>query len=303
MRSCLFLLVSLALVVTVGAQDDAAPSSDDQTTIEKAAIAFVEAYNQQDVAGIASLFAEDAELIERDGTTFVGREEIGSAFAEVFELSPQGKISLSVESIRFVTPDVAVEEGVSVWYPDGETATTESTYRVAHVRRDGGWLMISARTIDDRLLSNYEHLRDLEWMVGEWIDESDEAVVETTVRWTDNRAFLVREFKVKIAGSEVLSGTQRIGWDHRNKQFRSWLFDSEGGFVEGVWTLVDGGYVIRSSGSLNDGTPVSGTTRVERENDDRFTWSMFNRLRGNEIMPDVDVTIVRKPPQPAIASN
>ena len=38
---------------------------------------------------------------------------------------------------------------------------------------------------------------------------------------------------MKTGGMPVLSGTQRIGWDPLNRQFKTWIFDSEGGHAEG----------------------------------------------------------------------
>ncbi|MGI9570350.1 MAG: SgcJ/EcaC family oxidoreductase, partial [Desulfobulbia bacterium] len=107
----------------------------DRALIQEAAVEFVTAYNNHDAKAAAALFAEDAELLEQQANRFVGRDEIEMAFVESFERDPKSKISLLVNSIRFVTPDVAVEEGEMTWYPDGETPTTESTYRVAHVKR------------------------------------------------------------------------------------------------------------------------------------------------------------------------
>jgi len=300
MRTLAFpLLVVLCVSPSPGQDAKPAATEKDRQQIEKAASSFVESFNKHDVKALTQLFTEDAEVVERGGERFVGRDEIGAAFAEAFQQSPKSKISLTVDSLRFVTPDVAVEEGIMTWFPDGETPTVESTYRVAHVKRDDQWLMAGSRTIDDSVLTSYEYLRDLEWMIGDWVDESREAAVVTSVRWSPNRAFLLREFTVTMGGDAMLQGTQRIGWNARKQQFHSWTFDSEGGFVEGLWTRVGDGYVIRSSGFLRDGTAVSGTTRVDRTGDDSYLWSMFNRLRGDEIMPDVDLTIVRKAPAAA----
>ena len=297
MRTLAFpLLVLLCVSPSRGQDAQSIATEKDRQQIEKAATSFVEAFNKHDVKAVTELFTDDAEFVERRGDRFVGREEIAAAFAEAFEESPKSKISLTVDSLRFVTPDVAVEEGMTTWFPDGETPTVDSVYRVAHVRHDGKWLMAGSRTIDDEVLTSYEYLRDLQWIIGDWVDESHQAAVVTSVRWSPNRAFLLRDFSVQMGGQTMLKGTQRIGWDARKQQFRSWTFDSEGGFVEGLWTRVGDGYVIRSDGFLRDGTAVSGTTRFDPITGDRFSWSMFNRLRGDEIMPDVDLTIVRKPP-------
>ena len=208
MRICTVLSAVLLLADLPCSFAQEASSPQDSSAIEQAAKQFVEMFNRHDAKAVAALFAEDAELVERSGERFVGRDEIEAAFSDSFAQNPKAKLSLAVDTLRFVTPDVAVEEGRTTWYPDGVTATVESTYRVAHVKRNGQWLMVGARTIDDDVLSNYEHLRDLDWMVGEWVDEGSDALVETTCRWAPNLAFLLREFTVKLRGQPVLTGTQ-----------------------------------------------------------------------------------------------
>ena len=276
-----------------------ADESADQNAIEESAKQYVDAFNRRDAVAISKLFGDDGELVESDGTRFSGREEIVAAYQEVFEQSPDAKLSLSVTSVRFVTADVAVEEGVTTFYPDGITATVESKYRAAHVQRDGQWMIAAVRAIENEILTPFEHLRELQWMVGDWLDESREYLVVNQVRWAPNRAFLLREFTIKRGGDDLLKGTQRIGWDAASKSFRSWTFDSEGGFVEGTWTRVGDGFVVRSAGVLQDGTNVSGTTRMDRLSDDRCRWFMFDRLRGAEIVPDAKIVMVRKPPAPS----
>ena len=76
----------------------------------------------------------------------------------------------------------------------------------------------------------------LEWLVGDWVDEGDHGVVHTTCRWSDDKSFLLREFTIKVPGQPISSGAQRIGWDAGREQFRSWVFDSDGGHSEGLWT-------------------------------------------------------------------
>ena len=43
-------------------------------------------------------------------------------------------------------------------------------------------------------------LEQLEWMVGQWIDQSEDATIETNVAWTKNKSFLTCHFKVAAAG-------------------------------------------------------------------------------------------------------
>ena len=104
---------------------------------------------------------------------------------------------------------------------------------MVYVKQDGRWLQAAVR---DELLGGptpHERLGELEWMIGEWVNESQAAVVHTTCRWSEDGNFLLREFTMKTQGEPVLSGTQRIGWDPVRQQIRSWVFDSEGGFGQG----------------------------------------------------------------------
>ena len=117
-----FGLVFVALTVccdSVTGQDAVVQANNDRESIELAAVQFVNAYNSQDASSLTALFSEDAEMVERDGTRFVGHEAIKEAFVATFQDNPGGKISVSVDSLRFVTPEVAVEEGrhrlVSRW--------------------------------------------------------------------------------------------------------------------------------------------------------------------------------------------
>ena len=141
--------------------------------------------------------------------------------------------------------------------------------------------------------------KELDWLVGEWVDESDEAVVHTTCQWSDNQAFLLRSFRLRVRGKDEMSGTQRIGWDPRLKQIRSWVFDSDGGFSEGLWTRDGERWVIKTAGVLKDGRSASATNILTRINRDHARWASVDRTLGGEVLADAEeIALVRTPPQP-----
>ncbi len=92
-----------------------------QTEYEKAILAvddaFVIAYNRGDSKALAALFAEDAEAVEADGERYQGRGPIERRFAETFAASPGVQISLAIDAIRLLNPDVAKEEGRTIIKP------------------------------------------------------------------------------------------------------------------------------------------------------------------------------------------
>ena len=98
--------------------------------------------------------------------------------------------------------------------------------------------------------SHYEQLKALEWMVGQWTSDADNAEVELDCNWTKNQNFLTRAFKISIDGDTSSSGMQIIGWDPAAKAIRSWTFDSNGTFAEATWEQNGGRWFIRNRGTL-----------------------------------------------------
>ena len=142
-----------------------------------------------------------------------------------------------------------------------------------------------------------EQLKQLQWLIGDWVDESPEALVMTSYRWTDNQCYILSEFKVQIAGRPVMTGTQRIGWDPLAKTIRSWVFDSEGGFGEGNWTRDGNRWIVKRTGVTRDGKIASATNIITRVSKHRMTWQSRDRIVGGEKTPDIEeIPITRKPP-------
>ena len=121
----------------------------------------------------------------------------------------------------------------------------------------------------------------------------------TSYRWTDNQCYILSEFKVQIGGRPVMTGSQRIGWDPLAKKIRSWVFDSEGGFGEGLWTREGNQWIVKMTGVTRDGKIASATNIITKVSKDRMTWQSRDRIVGGEKMPDIkEIPITRKPPLP-----
>jgi uncharacterized protein (TIGR02246 family) len=262
--------------------------------------AFVGAYSKGDAEGIAALFTEDAEAADETGAVIRGRDAIRGHFASVFAEKPGEKIELSADSITFLGPDLARESGRSrTISPKNETSEV-ARYDVLLVRSNSHWLHASVREIPETGLTPHDRLKELEWMVGEWVDESDEGVVRTSCRWSDDQNFLIREFRLHVGGRPALSGSQRIGWDPLTGQFKSWVFDADGGHSEGLWSRSgESQWTIRASGVLADGQAVSGTQVVTYVNNSQARWQSVDRSVGGKSVPDLpEIVLVRTPPKP-----
>ncbi|MFO0948836.1 MAG: SgcJ/EcaC family oxidoreductase [Planctomycetota bacterium] len=255
---------------------------------------YVDAFNRGDAAKLAEHWSEGAEYFSPLGEHLRGRDAIANSFRQVFAVSPGIRLEVPPPEIRFVTPDVAIEEGRARVIAPGQPAN-ETDYMAVHVKRDGKWKMDSVReTAAPSAGSNDVSLNDLQWLVGEWVDQDDNATVRTTCAWTENHSFLVRSFTILVGETVDLHGTQVIGFDPSTGKIRSWVFDSDGGFAEGTWARKGNRWIVRQSGTLPDGRKATSINIMTRIDDNRFTFQSVGREVGGEMLPNLDpVTIVR----------
>jgi hypothetical protein len=135
----------------------------------------------------------------------------------------------------------------------------------------------------------------LDWMVGTWIDEGEDATIVTTCEWTKNRKFLKRSFQVKVDEDVTLEGDQFVGWDPLAGQIRSWTFDSEGGFGEGLWIQDGDQWLVKASFVLADGARASSLNVHTHVDENTIRWQSTNREIAGELQPNIpEVTVVRQ---------
>ena len=265
--------------------------------------AFVRSYNQGDSKALAAMFAEDAEVAEADGGRQQGRDRIERRLGDTFASNPGARIAIETDAIRFLSPDVAKEEGRSLVTP-AVGPSEELTFTVLYVRRDGRWLISSLREDPIEAPRPHDRLKDLEWMVGEWVEEHADSAVRFSCRWAEGGNFLLRDVAVKRGGRPVMSIAQRIGWDPSTRQVRSWEFDSAGGFGEGRWSRAGDRWTIKHSGIQADGTASSATNIMTKQGPDAGRWVSTDRVVGGGSLPDSEGDVlVRVPPAPRVESQ
>jgi uncharacterized protein (TIGR02246 family) len=283
----------------VSGQEPDQPSAD-EAAIRKTVEAYKQAFGKHDANALAELWSPEAVYTNRfTGEQAVGRAAIAAQFAAIFKEQPELKLDVSLESIRLLSPNVAVEHGTAkILAPKAEPE--EVKYTALYVKRDGKWLLDRVTDGDEDedqapAPSHYEQLKVLEWMVGTWVDEDETARIETECNWTKNRNFLTRSFSVAVGDRIDMAGMQIVGWDPAAKSIRSWTFDSDGGFAEANWTFKNGRWFIHNKGVLADGRKASAVNVIKPVDDNSFTWQTVERTAGGELLPNVDeVQIVRK---------
>jgi uncharacterized protein (TIGR02246 family) len=280
------------LLLAQGAKDE----SKDETAIRANVQSYLAAFNKRDAKALAAHWSPEAVYISRSsGEEIVGREALEKEFTAQFAEEKPAKLEVKVESIRFVSPNVAVEQGTARVIRPGQSPS-DMTYSAVHVKRDGKWLLDRVTEEDiPVVVSHYDRLKELEWLIGDWVDEDEEATVEMSCKWARNKNFIIRSFSVSVRDRLDMAGIQVIGWDAAAKQVRSWVFDSDGGFADGVWTRKGKRWTIRNTGVLPDGRKASMTNVMTQVNENSFKWRTISREVGGEILPNVDeVLVVRK---------
>jgi len=272
---------------------------NDEAAIRENASKYTEAYNRRDSRTMAEMWSPDAVYMDpQSDQRIVGRDAIAEHFQAVLAGSEDAKLAIMIDSIDFVSPNVAIEKG-SAFVSRSPDPAVESLYSVVHVKRDGKWYLdrVSEQGAPAPRPSNYERLQELNWMVGSWMDDAGDGVrIQTDVEWTKNRNFMTRAFAVVIGDQVDMSGMQIIGWDPVKNQIRSWVFDSDGGFGDGTWVRKDDRWIIQSTATLPDGGRATATNIMTRIDDNTASWQSVNRSVDGELLPNVPaVTIVRRP--------
>jgi uncharacterized protein (TIGR02246 family) len=286
-------IMAWSLASAIGAEEDR--QAAEEAAIRKAVDAYVAAFNQADAKALAVLWAPEAVYINPlSGEQVVGREAIEGQFASIFADEKGAKLEAKTESIRFVSPNVAVEQGTAkVIRPD--QTPEESQYTAVFVKRDNQWLLdrVTEETVPV-VTSHYEQLKDLEWMVGSWVDQDDEATVVTECNWTRNNNFLTRSFTVQIRDRIEMAGMQIVGWDPAAKQIRSWVFDSDGGFGQATWRKNGQRWYIQQSGVLADGRKSSTVNIITYVDENTCTLQSVNRTVDGELLPNIEEVTISK---------
>jgi uncharacterized protein (TIGR02246 family) len=271
---------------------------EDEKAIRGLLDAFSRAFNAGDAAAAAATYTDSAIVVAEQGERVEGRAAIQEQYAASFAENPGSKIDIKVDALRFLGPETAIEMGHSTITPAGGGSPEVSKFTAVYVKAGGHWLQSVVRDEVTSDLTPHEHLKDLEWLLGEWVNESQDAVVHTSCKWAKGGNFLDREFTMKTKGQPVLSGTQRIGWDPLKKQFKTWIFDSEGGHGEGYLAHNGNQWIIKVDGVRPDGEPVTATNIVTRLGKDRMSWQSVDRTLGGSAIPGIDeFVVVRTPPE------
>lgn len=133
-----------------------------------------------------------------------------------------------------------------------------------------------------------EHLKELDWLVGKWIDEDkeDDVSLELSYAWDPSGNFIIQHFTMQV-DNKKFEGIQIIGWDPIQDKLRSWIFDSAGGFGESIWSKQDNKWVVKTVFTLADGGQASAMHVYTKISENAYTFAAENRDIDGSLLPNV----------------
>jgi uncharacterized protein (TIGR02246 family) len=298
----------VCVLPALGQQPAAAPAAAPEANpdgVEFALGRYVVTFNKHDADALAALWTSEGLYVDNaTGHRTEGREALAADFRELFAASPNVALSGHVEGVRSLGDGLALVDGTSITAtPDGEPSA--STYSAIFKRVEGKWLLDSVHESPlPTPESPREALEPVAWLIGKWRDQGDGASVESDSRWSRGESFIVRLYSVQREDEPAFEGTQIIGWDPRAKQIRSWTFNSDGSFGEGLWSRNQDEWLVRTSQTLPDGRAATATQVIQRLDDDTATVQTIGKEVDGVLEPATEpVTMVRADDEPADAGG
>jgi uncharacterized protein (TIGR02246 family) len=292
-------LLPLTLVFAMGSGTSAARAAEsnpqEEAAITKTAEAFVEAFQKGDAKAVAAFWMPDGDYVDPTGRVLVGRPAIEKDFEKLFAENKGLKLRIEVASLKFPTPDTAVEDGTTGVLASDGTIPSRARYTNVFTKKNGQWLLASVREAPYVPPSNYTNLRELEWVIGEWVDDNPGGeLARVSFAWSPDQNFIVSTRTVETNDGTLDRGTQWIGWDPVNKQIRSWNFEADGGFGEGVWTKDGDNWIVKTSSVVADGSKVTATNVVSPINVDTISVQSKDQTVDGKAIPDTTETKMKR---------
>lgn len=271
---------------TVKKQQDHALTSDAEQAIKKMEAAFQKAFEEGNAAKVASFWAPEGELIDSNGLRLAGRAEIQRAYTDYFTKNKGAKLQLSIDSVRQIGENLAIEEGRTIVTTPG-AVPDYGHYTAIHMERDGKWQTVSVKEefVKPPTVPQ-DKLMDLEWLIGTWAVENEGVTLMTVYHWMPGKKFIQRTFTSKSGSKTQAVGMQIIGVDPLSEDIMSWTFNADGGHAVGIWTPVPQGWAIESRGVTASGVLTSSNDILTKIDENGCRWQSVNRWANGVELPD-----------------
>lgn len=286
---CAVLFTSGMTAMWAGGQN--AAQQNDEAGLRKAAESYAAALQAGDLNAVLALWSADADFVNEDGQTIKGREAIGALYKESINEFKNGKVTAKINSIRFLTSDVAVMDG-NVEFTGKDGTVDGNHFSAVWTRTGGKWTIASARDLPDTPAEMADRgMTELKWLIGDWAAESGETKIKLSVKPDLGNKFLRMEFN--ISAKEAITVVQYVGWDPTEGAIRTWTLDSRGGFGSGLWTRDASVWLGETSGVLPSGQVASAVAYMRMNGPNSFVWQATEREVDGQPIPDNEIKYTR----------
>jgi uncharacterized protein (TIGR02246 family) len=303
-RICISLVAGLALVfLGVGfmpgqGQKPKGPDREaDKQAIAQLIKQSIQAFDNRDAAGVAAHWTADGEYLRNDGVPVRGRAEIQKGYADFFKtLKGKSKLEIETNGLRFPSADTAVSE-VVLRLKNEEGEVTASSWRNTWLVREAGQWKVTMVHEWDRDNGLDVSLNELAWLIGTWHVATKDREVTTAYEWNENKTFIRGKYTVKEGDKVVESGTQMIGKDNAAGAIHSWVFQSDGGFGDGLWTRDGKKWSVNFYGVTPEGSELTATAIYIHVDANTYTWqSVDQAVDGTPIADTKPIKISKQKP-------
>ncbi|MCE9630713.1 MAG: nuclear transport factor 2 family protein [Planctomycetia bacterium] len=288
-------------------------SPADVAAIRAAATAYRESLAKGDADAVKAAWTADGDIVDGWGNRLQPQDIAPLKGGPAASTAPRPEVRLSETQLRFITADVAVEDGtVDVVLP-GMKTSIEGWFSALWVRRGDSWKLAGLRESERPIVADANMLADLDWLVGDWILEVEPSAeragaaapaastaMEMSVRWDAGHEFLVREARVPVESTNdgdptVVEVHQRIGWDPLVRRVRSWSFSSDGSRGEATWFRDGDSWVAVQTAVLPSGRQETAVNVYSYNGLDRCVWRILPEALESDDARTTRATWVRKP--------
>ncbi len=301
------LILFAASAASAASAADPSPRAADESQIRSAAQAYLDALGRGDGKACAALWTPDGDIVDDLGAVLPGRDTVALT-APAPAGAPRPDVRISDTKIRFLTADVAIEDGTIEVGPAGSAIAGRFT--ATWVRHDGSWKLAALREARAAEPAGPASLEQLDWMVGEWEierkppasdaplapDAADRPALRLSVKWNATKTFLERDLAMGPAdtASPTMLISQRIGWEPLSRSIRSWAFGSDGSHAEGTWHRDGGSWIAHVTTVRPDGSQTGAINIYTYDGKDRCIWRSIPTHVGADHTQPMSATLVRK---------
>lgn len=265
--------------------------------IEKRLQDFIVAINQHQGESLPTFWAQDAILINPAANeTYKGKMEINDYLQKRNQEIQKRQLNFAFTptNITFPEPNQAIVEGVVEIKEKGQLIERDAR-KIKLVNQNNQWYIKELREIEVAPApSAFSHLKELEWLIGKWKDGNEDVTITFSAKWDKFKNFILQNFKMETYGLEAIEGFQIIGWDPIEENIHSWVYDSDGGFGEGIWNKQNNGWQVTLNYVLSDGSEGTATNVYTNINDKSYRYSSIDRSLDGESLDNIPPVTVKK---------